>query len=145
MTVCETPEMVKQVVDQVTEKDGKIVVTTTISLDRSTLEQRAGRPEVLSDIPGLLPMQRLVQAGNISLVQIGPKIYLGLVNTRTKAHTLYIGDTLFIFVPRHNSLTGMAELVADLVSQMPEETVWHGMDSTADLEELARLLDMAGK
>lgn len=145
MTVCETPEMVKQVVDRVTDSDGKIVVTTTISLDKSALEQRTGNANVFSDIPGLLPMQRLVQSGNISLVQIGPKIYLGLVNTRTRAHTLCIADTLFIFVPRNNSLTGMAELIAELVSQMPADTMWQGLDAKTDIEEIARLLGTPNK
>ncbi len=141
MTTYQTPEMVNQVIDKVTDNDGKIVVTTTISLDKSALEQRVGRADVFSDIPGLLPMQRLVQAGNISLVQIGPKLYLGLVNhSRTRAHTLCIADTLFIFVPRNNSMTGMAELIAEMVSQMPEDSVWQGSDSTPDIEEISRLL-----
>ncbi|MBC8101390.1 MAG: hypothetical protein H7Z41_02220 [Cytophagales bacterium] len=150
-------QIVENIVDSVTENQGKIVVTTTISLDRSALEQRLptgarAEPTAFSGggldaglLEGGLNYQRMQQAvvsGKITLLQIGPKTYLGLVNgRRVKAHPLCIGDTLFIFVSRHDSLTGMAEMIAELMRQLPPSASWNGQDRSAQIEQIAQFLN----
>jgi hypothetical protein len=130
------PTGIQQVVDNVTESDGKIVVTTTISLDRSTLEQRTGLTDSLEFSSG----QYSGRSEGISLRQIGPRTYLGLVNRRTRAHPLFIGDTLFLFVPRQQSLNSLAELVADLLRQVPPHPLGPEMNESLDMGRIIQEL-----
>lgn len=147
------PRTAQHVVESVTESQGKIVVTTTISLDRDALE--SCRP--LSTGPRRLPgtdtdpatddslnlqtMQQAVSAGQITMLQLAPKTYLGFVNGRdVKAHPLFIGDTLFVFVSRHNSLTGMAELIAELMRQLPPDASWNGENRSEQIKQIAQLI-----
>jgi hypothetical protein len=134
------PTGIQQVVDNVTESEGKIVVTTTISLDRSALEQRAGLTDPLSDAHEFSPGRHSGLDGGISLRQIGPRTYLGLVNRRTRAHPLYIGDTLFLFVPRQHSLNSLAELVADLLRQIPPHPLRPEMTESLDMARIIQEL-----
>ncbi|MES2464724.1 MAG: hypothetical protein V4671_29525 [Armatimonadota bacterium] len=150
----------QHVVESVTESQGKIVVTTTISLDRESLEARlpfssgtgaAARPGTDT---GLLPddhlnlqkMQQAVTDGRITMLQLAPKTFLGFVDNRqVRAHPLRIGDTLFVFVSRHNSLTAMAELIAELMRQLPSDASWNGENSTQQIEQIAHLLNASGE
>jgi hypothetical protein len=149
------PYTAQNVVESVTESHGKIVVTTTISLDRDALEARLpfSRAAEMPPVPGmdtelasadnvkLQMMQQAVSDGRITMLQIAPKPYIGFVNGRqVKAHPLCIGDTLFVFVSRHNSLTGMAELIAELMGQVPANTVWNDEERSRQIENIAYFL-----
>jgi hypothetical protein len=96
------------------------------------------------DSLNLQSMQQAVSAGQITMLQLAPKTYLGFVNGRhVKAHPLIIGDTLFVFVSRHNSLTGMAELIAQLMRQLPPNASWNGENRSEQIEQIAQLLNAA--
>ena len=152
----DTPQVAQNIVESVTESQGKIVVTTTISLDRESLEARLPRPQA-ANVPvavglegdlgaddglNLRKMQQAVSDGRVTMVRLAPKTYLGFVNDRNvKAHPLCIGDTLFVFVSRHNSLTGMAELIAELMRQLPANASWNGENRSEQIEQIARLLN----
>jgi hypothetical protein len=150
--------VVDSVVDSVAESPGKIVVTTTISLDHDAVGSRApflkmtsGRSETTvtggdpgsygEDTQSLQRLQQAVSEGKITMLQLAPKTYLGFVNGRNvKAHPLFISDTLFIFVSRHNSLTGMAELIAELMRQLPPGASWNGENRSEQIEHITQLL-----
>ncbi|GAB4461139.1 MAG: hypothetical protein OHK0029_26010 [Armatimonadaceae bacterium] len=136
---------VQQVVDKVVENDRSIVVTTTISLDKGVFERRGGGGGGMESLPEFLPLQKSVQSGNITLTQLGRNVYLGLVKNRISAHTLRIGETLFIFVPHNNSLTSMAELVADMASHVAPTDEWDGVKSYTDVDQVAQFLEGLNK
>jgi hypothetical protein len=135
---------VKQVVENVTENEGKIVVTTTISLERSVLEQVRGHVQPVRDPLETEPAARYASKAGIALSQIGPKTYLGVVDHRIRAHPLIIGETLFIFVPRHQALTSLADLVADIVREMARVPSWESNAEPLDTERILQMLAASG-
>lgn len=135
---------VKQVVESVTESEGKIVVTTTISLERNILEQVRGPVQPLREIPEIESALRRNSKAGIALTQIGPKTYLGVVDHRIRAHPLIIGETLFIFVPRHQSLTSLADLVADIVREMACVPAWEAGAEPLDTKRIIEMLTESG-
>lgn len=136
---------VKQVVESVTETEGKIVVTTTISLEKGVLEQARGPVQPIREVAEIESALRRNTRAGISLTQIGPKTYLGVVDHRIRAHPLIIGETLFIFVPRHQSLTSLADLVADIVREMARIPAWESNAEPLDTERILQMLADSGK
>ncbi len=180
--VADATAAVQAVSDTVSEREGKIVVTTTISLDRSALSEAGDRTTLarprpntptsgafdpLSEVVATAAtagtgdqdalaaltnsdtyhrMQEAVSDGRIQMLQMSPRVYLGLVSgrRRMRAHPLAIGDALFIFVSRNNSLTSMAELISQLLQKLPQETSWRTPEGAAHIEQIADALNRAG-
>lgn len=133
------------VTDSVTEAGDKIVVTTTISLDKAALRpgsnesaasllSQALAGQVGQNDAAVSRVARAIVEARVQIVPIGPKLFLGLVNGRTQARPLCIDDNLFIFVPRSNSLSGMAELVAQLLQRIPPGSPW----STPSVQDIVQ-------
>jgi hypothetical protein len=87
----------------------------------------------------LRQIRHAAKHGEITLLEIAPKTYFGFVDGRVKTHPLCIGDTLFIFVSRQNSLKDLSDLAAELVRHLPAEARWNGKDRSDDIDHIAHL------
>lgn len=101
----------------------KIVVTTTISSEDTAAPAPALATDTLSTLAQTpSPLQKMANDGRILMVKIAPGTYLGLTEGRRRVSPLQIDDQLFIFAPREDALVHLAELVADLMRNLPEGT-----------------------